>query len=180
MRHRAVLMIVIGTLSCSPGQVSEQAFVPPAPMPPTLNAPVCARPAEEQAIDVSALVSELQVITVSCHTDDKYNAVILHLRPTLATNEQSLSSFFKRAYGRRAQTEHDKYITELANLQSMLALKSGDQFCKMYSGTFDEVMPLSSGEELATYALHKPIQQAIAVNQCGAMSAAEVKPHGAK
>jgi hypothetical protein len=62
--------------------------------------------------------------------------------------------------------EHDKYITELANLQSQRALKSGDRFCSINSGIFDQVMPLSTVEELATYAQSKPIQQALAVDEC--------------
>src|SRR5271166_6054157 len=104
MRRLAVLVVAASASSCSPPhKVAEQPFVPTAPMPPTLHAPICVRPAEEEAINVSALVSELQVITIACHTDSKYNAVILHLRPTLATNEKNLSSFFKRAYGRQAQ-----------------------------------------------------------------------------
>jgi hypothetical protein len=82
------------------------------------------------------------------------------------TDERNLNSFFRRAHGRHAQAEHDRYITELANLQSILALKSGKQFCKLYSGTFDEVMPLSTSEELATYARRKPIQQAMAAGEC--------------
>jgi hypothetical protein len=41
------------------------------------------------------------------------------LRPALATKEKNLDSFFTRAYGKRAKLEHDKYITELANLQSL-------------------------------------------------------------
>lgn len=178
MRHFVILVITVSALSCSSNQLVEQAIVQPAPMPPTLSAPICAQPAEAAAINVSALVSELQAITIACHTDDKYNAIILHLRPTLATNARSLNSFFARAYGRRAQTEHDKYITELANLQSMLALKSGNQFCKVYSGTLDEIMPLSTTEDLATYALRKPIQQAITVDECSTTAAAEAKARG--
>jgi len=166
MRCLAVLVIAASASSCSPHQVAEQAFVPPAPMPPTLHAPICVRPAEEAAIDVSALVSQLQVITVAGHTDGKYNAIILHLRPTLVTNERNLSSFFKRAYGRQAQKEHDAYITELANLQSLLGSKSGNQFCKLYSGMLDEVRPLSTTQALATYVQRKRIQQALAVNKC--------------
>jgi len=168
MRRLAVLVIAASASSCSPHKVAERAFVPPAPMPPTLHAPICVRPAEEEAIDISALVSELQVITIACHTDNKYNAIILHLRPTLATNERNLSSFFRRAYGKQAQKEHDTYITELANLQSLLGSKSGNQFCRLYSGVLDEVMPLSTTEALATYAQRKHIQQALAVNKCPA------------
>jgi hypothetical protein len=178
MRRLIVLVIASSALSCSPNRVVEQAFVPPAPSPPPLRAPVCAHPAEAVAINGSALVSQLQVITVTCHTEDKYNALIVHLRPALATNERNLKSFFARAYGRRAQTERDSYITTLANLQSQLGLKSGDQFCRLNSGIFDEVMPLSTPEALSTYAVRKPVQQALAVTECSAASASNAKSRG--
>ena len=64
-----------------------------------MRAPICARPAEKAAIDVSALLSELQLITMTCRTQGKYNALIPRLRPALATKEKNLTAFFKRAYG---------------------------------------------------------------------------------
>jgi hypothetical protein len=167
MRRLAVLVIAASALSCSHSQKVAE-FVPPAPTPPPQRAPICARPAEKAAIDVSALLSELQLITITCQTKDKYNALIPRLRPALATKEKDLSSFFTRAYGKRARAEHDKYITELANLQSQLGLKWGDRFCRLNSGMLDQVMPLSTLEELATYAQSKPIQQALAVDECPA------------
>ena len=168
MRRLAALVFATSTLSCSnPQTVAERAELP-APTPPPMHAPICARLAERTAVEVSALVSELQLITMTCGTRDKYNALIPHLRPALATKEKNLSAFFARAYGKRGRAEHDKYITELANLQSQRALKSGDRFCSINSGMFDQVMPLSTVEELATYAQSKPIQQALAVNECPA------------
>lgn len=167
MRRLAVVVVIAATtLSCSDSHyVAEQATLP-TPAPPSQRAPICARPAEKAAIDVSALLSQLQLITLTCHTRDKYNALIPHLRPALATKEKDLSAFFKRAYGKRAQAEHDKYITELANLQSQLLLKSGDRFCSMSASMFDQLMSLSTMDELATYAQSKPIQQALAVDEC--------------
>src|SRR5215472_13901795 len=132
MRSFIVIAAIAGSLmSCSkaPPQVAAAPapFVPPPPAPPSLQAPICAKPAEKQAIDVSALMSQLQVVTITCHTEDKYNALIPHLRPARATNEKNLNAFFSRAYGKRATSMHDEYITELANQQSQLGLKSGDQ-----------------------------------------------------
>jgi hypothetical protein len=172
MRRLAVLLLAASALSCSDSQNVAQQFVSPAPTPPTMQAPICARPVEKEAIDISA--SQLQLITMTCHTRDQYNALIPRLRPALATKEKNLSAFFKRAYGKRGQTEHDKYITELANLQSQLALKSGDRFCTMNASMFDQVMPLSSVQQLAAYAQRKPVQQALAVNEC----TASPTPHG--
>ena len=168
MRRLAFVAIAASVVSCSnPQNVVEQAQLP-TPTPPPMHAPICARPAEREAIDVSALVSELQLITMTCGTRDKYNALIPHLRPALATKEKSLNAFFARAYGKRGRAEHDKYITELANLQSQRVSKSGDQFCNRSTSMFDQVMPLSTVEQLATYAQTKPIQQALAVDECPA------------
>ena len=113
---------------------------------------------------------------MTCHTRDQYNALIPRLRPALATKEKNLSAFFKRAYGKQGQTEHDRYITELANLQSALALKSGDRFCSTNSGMFDQVMPLSTVGQLASYAQSKPIQQALAVDECPLAPTAKAAP----
>jgi hypothetical protein len=176
VRRLAVLVIAASTLSCSNTQnVVEQASLP-APTPPPLHAPICARPAEKAAVDVSALLSELQLVTLTCQTRDKYNALIPHLRPALATKEKNLSAFFKRAYGKRSQTEHDKYITELANLQSEFALKTGDRFCSINSSMFEQVMPLSTVEQLATYAERKPVQQALAIQECPAAPTPKATP----
>jgi hypothetical protein len=169
MRRLFALVFVTSMLSCStpPHNITEQAQLP-APTPPPMHAPICARPAERAAVHVSVLVSELQLITMTCGTRDKYNALIPRLRPALATKEKNLGAFFTRAYGKRGRAEQDKYITELANLQSQRALKSGDRFCGISSSMFDQVMPLGTVEELAIYTQSKPIQQALAVDECPA------------
>jgi len=184
MRVSIAILVAAGLLGCAPqtpqqmaasasasatvsaSQEAHAAFVPPPPTPPAERAPICARPQEKQAIAVSALISELQVISIVCHTEDKYNTLIPRLRPALATNIKVLNGFFTRAYGNRAQKMHDDYITELANLQSDLGLRSGDQFCALNAGMLDEVMPLSGGDQLAAYAQTKQIQQAMAVTDC--------------
>ena len=176
MRRIAALIIAASTLSCSNTQnVAEQASLPAA-TPPTMHAPICAHPAERAAVAVSAPLSELQLVTLTCYTRDRYNALIPHLRPAFATKEKDLTAFFKRAYGKRSQTEHDKYITELANLQSEFALKTGDRFCSINSSMFDQVMPLSTVEQLATYAERKPVQQALAIQECPAAPTPKATP----
>jgi hypothetical protein len=169
MRVPFVTVITAGLLSSVqlPQPAAAQGgFVPPPPAPPAQHAPICAKPPEKQAIDISALISELQVVTITCHTEDRYNALIPRLRTVLISNERALESFFARAYGKRAQSVHDNYITELANSQSQLGLKSGDQFCRLNAGMFDDLTPLSTSDQLADYVAHKPIQQALAVDEC--------------
>jgi len=173
MRVPIAIFLAAGLLGCAQqpkpmAPVAQAAYVPPTPAPPTQQPPICARPQEKQAVAVSALISELQVITTTCHTEDKYNALVPRLRPALAVNNKALTGFFARAYGAHAQTMHDGYITELANAQSQLGLQSGDQFCPLNVGMLDEVMALSDGAQLAAYATSKPIQQVLAVQDCTA------------
>lgn len=139
---------------------------PPSPTPPTQNAPMCARPQEKAAFDVSALKSHLMVTAVTCHTEERYNAFIHQFQPYLATNEKTLSGFFQRAYGRRAQSSQDDYITNLANAQSQLGVKAGTLFCSYNLGMFDEVMQVKAGQDLPSFSQSKPIQQAMAVQEC--------------
>jgi hypothetical protein len=181
MRVSILIAVTAGLLGCAeqssqqpasaqgPASTTKPAhasFMGPPPAPPSDRAPVCARPQEKQAVAVSALVSELQVISILCHTEDQYNTLIPRLRPTLTANLKVLDGFFVRAYGARAVKMHDDYITELANLQSQLGLKSGDQFCALNAGMMDEVTALQGGDDLIVYASSKPIQQALAVTDC--------------
>jgi len=176
MRVPIAILVVAGLLGCAQGQPQQTAasapasasFVPPPPPPPTQRAPICARPQEKQAVAVSALMTELQVISILCHTDEKYDAMVLRMRPDLMANIKVLNAFFVRAYGSRGQQMHDEYITDLANSQSELGLRSGDQFCALNAGMLDEVGALKGGTDLAAYAATKPIQQGLLVEDCAA------------
>ena len=145
--------------------------MPPPPSPPADRAPICARPPEKQAVAVSALVSELQVISILCQrlrTAWEQSFIPRCCAPTLTANLKVLDGFFARAYGKSATKVHDDYITELANLQSQLGLKSGDQFCAVNGGMVDEVMAIQNAQQLTDYATRKPIQQALSVADCTA------------
>jgi hypothetical protein len=168
---------LLGSFQVPQPAAAQGGFVPP-PVPPAQHAPICARPSEKQAINISALISELQVITITCHTEDRYNTLIPRLRAALASSEQALETFFARAYGKRAQSMRDNYITELANSQSQLGLKSGDQFCRLNVSVFDEMKPLSTSDQLATYAASKPLQQALAVDECPATQTPKATARG--
>jgi len=170
------LLLVIGLFGCKPPPVPQQAaFVPPPPTPPGQNAAACVRPPEKDAFDIANLKSQLTVIAISCRADDKYNAFVTKYRPALLSEETTLKGFFGRAYGKRGQSTQDNFITELANAQSQQGLRSGTSFCPLFIGMFDEVMALPSPAALPTYAQSKPIQQAMAVTECGPQDAAPAK-----
>ncbi len=122
-------------------------------------APYCAKPPELAAIEVEGLKSRLMVTALSCGTQDKYNAFIRRYRAALAADDKTVETYFRRNYGRAAQSEHDNYITSLANAQSQIGTQEGVTFCSQNVSRFDDVLALSAPSELATYAKAKPVDQ---------------------
>ena len=128
----------------------------------------CVRTAEQSALDVAWLKSQLMVTAITCKQEDKYNAFIQRFRPDLVSAEQTVKGYFQRAHGRRSQAQHDDYNTQLAQSQAQLNLRQGNQFCNRSSFILDEVQALRTGEELAEYAAAKGVAHPIAISACGA------------
>lgn len=131
-------------------------------------AAVCTRPADRAALDVAGLKSELMVTALTCGAQDKYNAFITRFRPDLQREDRDLNGYFHRAYGRRALSEHDDYITQLANVQSQAGLRDGTAFCARNLGIFDQVMALHSAADLANFAEAKQLVQPVSFTPCAA------------
>jgi hypothetical protein len=118
---------------------------------------VCSSPADQETFDVEALKSQLIVLATSCHSDEPYNAFVRKYQTELGQTERNFDAYFKRAYGRRAQAEHDSYITSLANAQFGMGLKQGQDFCPRNAAVFQEVMALRSPSDLTSYAAGKDL-----------------------
>lgn len=112
----------------------------------------CLPPSARAAFDVLALRSEMMVLATGCSDDSQYNAFIEHYKPALQANEQEMDSWFKRNFGRRAQAEHDRFVTDLANAQSSAGTRLGSDFCPHNGVIFGEVMALSGSSDLAAFA----------------------------
>lgn len=131
-----------------------------------------------EAFDVQGLKSELMVTALSCNMQDRYNAFIAKFQPDLVAQESALNGYFRTTYGRGAQTAHDDYITQLANVQSERGLKAGVAFCKQRVAMFDEVAVLHDASDLGGYAEAKDIVQPASYETCSAPSA--FGTHGAR
>lgn len=125
----------------------------------------CLPPAERAALDVQALRSETMVLATACSDDSAYNAFIERYKPALMANEREIDAWFKRKYGRRAQYEHDRFVTELANAQSDAGTHLGSDFCPHDSAIFHEVMALQDPAELAPFAAGQNLVPA-SLNMC--------------
>lgn len=133
-----------------------------------LHAATCGLNSARTAFDVQGLKSELMVTALSCNQQDRYNAFVAKFRPDLLSQEEALNRYFKTAYGRSAQKEHDDYITQLANVQSDRGLKAGTAFCDQRLAMFDEVAILSDAADLSGYAEAKDIVQPASYETCAA------------
>ena len=122
---------------------------------PALAAQQCASQADQSAFEVQALRSELMVLATGCHDDSRYNAFIRRYQPDLQANEALINAYFKHRYGRLAQTEHDRFVTELANAVSRRGSDLGGDFCPRNGLVFDEVLALDTPAELNDFAAGK-------------------------
>jgi hypothetical protein len=115
----------------------------------------CTSLSDQSAFEVQALRSELMVLATGCHDDDSYNAFIRRYQPELQANEKQVSAYFQHRYGRAGQTEHDKFVTDLANAMSRLGSDLGGDFCPRNGLMFREVLALGGAAELGDYAAGK-------------------------
>jgi hypothetical protein len=134
---------------------------------PSIAAATCLKPYEGTAINIAGLKSQLMVTALSCDTRDRYNSFVLTFRPTLQREDSALNSYFVHHYGRSWRSEHDDYITQLANMQSEAGIREGTQFCQDNVGLFDQVLALKTATDLLEFANDKPMLQPIDHDVCG-------------
>ncbi|QDH16742.1 hypothetical protein [Swingsia samuiensis] len=165
-RRSSARLIALG-LSCA-AFVSTQ----------SVSAADCNNSPIHEAFAVEGLKSELMVTALSCKTQDQYNAFVAKFRPQLTEAEHSIDGYFRSTYGRRAQSAHDDYITQLADIQSLGGLKSGTIFCQQREAMFDEINSLETGADLAHYAAAKDVAQPASFESCSSSSSERHSRHG--
>lgn len=134
----------------------------------------CTTPADVAALKVASLKSELMVTAITCQDSKGYNAFMAKFQAALVRHEEDLQDYFKRAYGRLGQKQHDIYITNLANAQSTAGLAQGTNLCATNEVMFDEVAALPSADDLPDYAAGKNLAQPLVAVACADVPAAPV------
>jgi len=166
MARPLVRTLVLSALAClvtsgpAPGRTkSHTVHKIPGPDP-------CTRPDDRAAFDIISLKSELTVTALACHEQARYNIFMRAYQPAIVSADTTLSSYFKRVYGRKAATVHDEYITNLASAQEQEGLKSGTAYCAAFDQMFDEVMSLQNAAELADYEHSQAIAEPVSFAKC--------------
>jgi hypothetical protein len=124
---------------------------------PVLAQHQCSSMSEQSAFEVQALRSELMVLATGCHDDEQYNAFIRRFQADLQANERSINAYFQHRYGKAAQVEHDRFVTDLANAISRQGSDLGGDFCPRNGLIFNEVLALQSAAELNDYVAGKDL-----------------------
>lgn len=124
---------------------------------PVLAAQQCASLSDQSTFEVQALRSEMMVLATGCHENDRYNVFIRRYQADLQANEREIDAYFKQRYGRAAQTEHDRFVTELANAMSRQGSDLGGDFCPRNGLMFNELLALPSSSALPAYAAGKDL-----------------------
>jgi hypothetical protein len=135
---------------------------------PVLARQQCTSLSDQSAFEVQALRSELMVLATGCQNDNQYNAFIRRYQADLQSNERAIDAYFKHRYGRTAQVEHDRFVTDLANAMSRQGSDLGGDFCPRNGLIFNEVLALESPAELADFAAGKNLVPA-SVEICAPM-----------
>ena len=117
----------------------------------------CSSEVDQSAFEVQALRSELMVLATGCHDDERYNAFIRRYQGDLQANERMINAYFQHRYGRSAQVEHDRFVTDLANAISRQGSDLGGDFCPRNGLIFNEVLALEKTAELNEFAAGKDL-----------------------
>ncbi len=130
---------------------------------------------DQSAFEVQALRSELMVLATGCHEDERYNAFIRRYQSDLQANERAIDAYFKQRFGSSGQTEHDRFVTELANAMSRQGSEMGGDFCPRNGMIFNEVLALPSASDLPNYAAGKDLVPA-SVTICAPLPTGRQEP----
>jgi hypothetical protein len=124
---------------------------------PVLAQRQCSSVSDQSAFEIQALRSELMVLATGCHEDERYNAFMRRYQSDLQANERAINAYFQHRYGKAAQSEHDRFVTDLANAISRQGSDLGGDFCPRNGLIFNEVLALQSANELTEFAAGKEL-----------------------
>lgn len=143
---------------------------------PVLAQRQCSSVSDQSAFEIQALRSELMVLATGCHEDERYNAFMRRYQSDLQANERAINAYFQHRYGKAAQSEHDRFVTDLANAISRQGSDLGGDFCPRNGLIFNEVLALQSANELTEFAAGKELVPA-SVEICAPTAATAAATH---
>ena len=117
----------------------------------------CTSPTDETTFQLQGLKAELQVLTLSCKMDDRYNSFVRKFQSRLGQDERDFKDYFRRTFGGSAQREQDAYVTLLANAHAEVSIQQGSDYCQRTGMVFDELSAIPDETMLTSYVAGKDV-----------------------
>lgn len=126
----------------------------------------CAQPAEQLALAVQALKSQMMVIAITCNQANDYNQFVTRFQRDLQGHGRNLIAHFRRVYGNQGQRELDAYVTNLANAQSQEGIRQGSLFCSNQASLVQQLGALTNAADLPRISQERQIPQIYSAPTC--------------
>lgn len=125
----------------------------------------CVSGADEYALQARILQTELMVAALTCNAKTSYNSFATKFGSELVRHGRQLRNYFARTYGGRANSELNRFVTELANEASTRSVLVAGSYCADAMAKFSEVMALEK-TQFAHYAALQPSSSAHGFASC--------------
>jgi len=150
---------------------TKAAYAPPAPVghtytvavdvPPPVSPKIKFSAAQheqiQQAFNVIGLKSALMVAALTCGEQDQYDTFMHSFQPHVLNAQHVMDAYFRKASGRsNGQTVEDRFVTQLANNQTMAGMAQGTAFCLNNTAEFHAVLALKSPDDLDHFVTDLP------------------------
>jgi hypothetical protein len=131
------------------------------------NASACVNSTNTKALDVVGLKSALMVSALACDQRNEYNQFMTRFQPNVLHAQHVVDAFFRAQHGRFFHRYEDRYVTNVANVQSSAGISQGTDFCNHSIALFGRVLSLKSAVAMEKFAQQQPASQPSVVVTCG-------------
>lgn len=131
------------------------------------NASACLSSTNTKALDVVGLKSALMVSALACDQRADYNQFMTRFQPNVLHAQHLVDAFFRQQHGRFFHRYEDRYVTNVANVQSSAGISQGVDFCNHSITLFGRVLSLKTSAQMEKFAQQQPASQPSVVVTCG-------------
>jgi hypothetical protein len=107
-------------------------------------APACVKGADEVALQVRVVQTDLMVAALSCSASARYNEFVKANQPVLMAAHTQLTGFFNKKRG--GASALNAFITKLANDSSMRSVQDIATFCQETGWLYDAILNPQRGD----------------------------------
>jgi hypothetical protein len=126
----------------------------------------CKRNADEKAVYIRSLQTDLMVAALTCSDSEPYNQFINQFKPVLMKDSKQLQTFYTRTDGKAGANELNSFVTQLANDESQKSIQTPG-YCDNANQLFNAVLALTP-DQLEDYAITLPIASTAPIRPCSA------------